>query len=460
MGIGGLSSLSAERGVQQFISGLTVEGLFRVNQEGRLEAWLAKSSRLSSDGKQFTIELRPDVKFHDGSPVDATVVAAFLKENLPRALRTLNEDVESIAADNDREVTIRFKQPSTFIPDALFDLPLQKAGASPPIGTGPFKADTPPGSAKGTATMSAFEGYYLSQPIINRIDVKTYPSTRAAWAELLRDNIDMLYEVGSDMIDVTNDPRVALYTFDRPYQYVVLLNTKSPKLKSPEIRKALNEAIDRSVVIREGLAGHGTASNGPVSSHHWAFANTGETFNYEPELAAATLRKSGTQPLELKILTPSEAPYEHLAIIIQQQLQAVGVNVSISEVSAENLGSAISKPDFEAMLIDAASGWSLYRPYRWWHSKSTQNLTGFASSSVDSSLDRIRHAVSEADYKAGVASFIGSISNDPPAIFLAWGDRSRAVSRQFDTRPEPGRDVLATLRLWRPTADKMTATRH
>ena len=48
-------------------------------------------------------------------------------------------------------------------------------------------------------------------------------------------------------------------------------------------------------------------------------------------------------------------------------------------------------------------------------------------------------------------AFQQAAEDDPPAIFLAWSDRSRAVTRRFDVQAEAGRDVLSTLRLWKPT---------
>ena len=45
-------------------------------------------------------------------------------------------------------------------------------------------------------------------------------------------------------------------------------------------------------------------------------------------------------------------------------------------------------------------------------------------------------------YKAGVAAFQRAILDDPPAIFLAWSERARAVSTRFDVPVEPERDIL------------------
>jgi ABC-type transport system substrate-binding protein len=278
---------------------------------------------------------------------------------------------------------------------------------------------------------------------------------------MLRDRLDMLYEVGVDALDsLEGASSVSLYTFDRPYQYAVLLNARSPKLRSPKTRRALNQAVDRSAIVRLAMAGHGTPSAGPVSQHHWAFRNPGSTFEYLPAEAAATLATTHSGRMSLRCLTPSGPPYERLALVLKQQLQDVGVDMSIGEVAADGLGPALSKPDFEALLIDVNTGWGLFRPYRWFHSKGTQNLIGFSSGSVDAALDRVRHASNDADYRAGTAAFQQAIEDDPPAIFLAWSDRSRAVARRFDVQAEAGRDVLSTLRLWKPTDMAPQTSQH
>jgi hypothetical protein len=72
------------------------------------------------------------------------------------------------------------------------------------------------------------------------------------------------------------------------------------------------------------------------------------------------------------------------------------------------------------------------------------------SRSQDDALDAIRHAKSDDEYAAGVRGFQQAILDDPPAIFLAWDERARAVSRRFEVPAEPGVDILGTLRSWRP----------
>jgi ABC-type transport system substrate-binding protein len=99
----------------------------------------------------------------------------------------------------------------------------------------------------------------------------------------------------------------------------------------------------------------------------------------------------------------------------------------------------------------------MVRPYWFWHTDGPYNWGKFSSVPVDTALDSIRHAPDDAAYKAGVAAFQRAIVDDPPAIFLAWSERARAVSTRFEVPVEPGRDILSTLRLWRPVGEPRAA---
>jgi peptide/nickel transport system substrate-binding protein len=456
LGISNAPTQSAARGLQGLITNLATEVLLRVNQSGRLEPSLAKGWAQSDDGLRLTLTLRDGVQFHDGSPVDAQTVANILNDALPRSLKSAFDDVESISAQGERDVEVRFKRPSTFVADSLMGVPIRKAGTAL-VGTGAFVESPSNQSTKGVAEIVAFDKYYLGTPGISRIAITTYDNNRAAWADMLRNQLDMLYEVEADAIDMMEKSKtVSVYTFERPFQYVVFLNTRNPKLKARETRQALNQAIDRPGLVRDSLGGRGTPSLGPVSAHHWAFGEAGATFSYLPEAAAAKLKKR----LRLTCVTLAAPPFEQMALVLKRQLQAVGVDMEIVGVPVEQVVATLSKDDFDMVLLDSESGWSVMPAYRWWHSTGSGNVMHFSSTKVDGALDRIRHAVNDSDYRSSVAEFQKAIADDPPAIFLAWSERSRAVSKRFDVQPEKGRDILASLRLFHPTTDKGNATQN
>jgi len=79
---------------------------------------------------------------------------------------------------------------------------------------------------------------------------------------------------------------------------------------------------------------------------------------------------------------------------------------------------------------------------------------------MDVALDRIRHAASDEEYRLAVGEFQRAVVENPPGIFLAWSERARAVNRRFDVAAEPGRDILTTLRSWRPATGLQSVGRN
>jgi len=426
------------------------EGLVVPYEDGRLRAWLAESWTISSDGLSVTVSLRQNAKFHDGTPVTAAMVARVLKKSLPQLLGPAVNDVREITAPSDWQLKIDFNQPSGFVVEAL-ETPIQKPGTN--VGTGPYSP-----SPTKPSELVANNNYYLGRPNIDRIDFVPYATVRAAWAELLRGNIDMLYEVNVDALDsLQSSNEIALYSFVRHYQYVLTFGSHGDALASREVRRALNAAIDRDAVIRSALGGHGIPSTGPVPPRHWALDRSAPRLAFDPRVA----KTLAARHLKFKCFVPADSAYERVALAVKQQLAAAGVEMTIQEDSQENILKATKSGDFEAVLVDPISGPTLFRPYRQFHSKTPFNPKPRGSALVDAALDTIRHAVTDEQYRAGVTAFQQAVVDDPPALFLAWGERARAVSRKFDVvTEEKGRDPLINLRLWRPAGMPQTASRN
>jgi ABC-type transport system substrate-binding protein len=127
----------------------------------------------------------------------------------------------------------------------------------------------------------------------------------------------------------------------------------------------------------------------------------------------------------------------------------------------DRIAHRIETGDFDAFLTDIAQGPPLVRPFLFWYSGAPFNYGKFSSTQVDAALNAIRHAADDAAYKSGVAAFQRAIVDDPPAVFLAWRERARAVSTRFLVPAEAGTDILTELHLWRPaTTEERLASRH
>jgi peptide/nickel transport system substrate-binding protein len=450
VGVGGLSQVSPQAGLRQLVANLSIEGLVNLTEDGRPRPWLVESWITAPDSLSVILQLQKKARFHDGTPVTASIVAQALQQILPSQMGPAYEDVDRIVPLDDSRVQIQLRQPSTLLIEAL-ETSLQKPGAKN-ISTGPYMVS-------GSATeLRANTTYYLGSPTISRIALTPFPSVRAAWAELLRGNLDMLYEVNMDALDsLQASSNVSVFSFVRHYQYVLMFGAHSPNLKDPEIRRELNAAIDREAVIRQALNGHGIPSSGPIPPRHWALDASAPKLSFDPRLAANLSRRR----LRFTCLVPADSVYERIALVLKQQLAAVSVDMRVEEKTQDELIQAGRDNNFDAILIDVISGPSVFRSYRHLYSKVPFIPKPIGSPQIDAALDRIRHASSDDDYRKAVTDFQRTIVADPPELFLAWGERARAVSRRFDVPvPEDGRDILSTLRLWRPTPNQQTASHN
>jgi peptide/nickel transport system substrate-binding protein len=362
------------------------------------------------------------------------------------------EDVDRVDAIDDTRLRVRLRQPSQFLIEAL-DAPIQNAGENG-AGTGPFV----PGASSAGSELRANADYYLGRPSIDRITLTAYPSTRAAWADLLRGNIDMLYEVTADGLDsLQGSNNVSVFSFVRHYQYAITFGANAPALEPADVRRELNAAIDRDAIVRMALGGHGIPSTGPTPSQQWALDATAPKFGFDRSLA----KNLASRHLKFTCLVPADSVYERIALAVKQQLAAASVDMRVEEATQEQILEATRSNKFEAVLVDPISGPNMFRVYRQFYSKVAFTPKPRSSLVIDRALDRIRHAASEDEYRAGVTAFQQAVVDDPPALFLAWGERARAVSRRFVVpAQQDSRDVLATLRLWRPATVPQVASRN
>jgi len=448
VGIGALPQSSSQAGVRQLIANLSLEGLVNLTEDGRPRPFLAESWVTTPDGLKLTVQLRREARFQDGTPVTASLVVRSLQALLPTVMGRAFADIDTISAADDQHVQITLRQPSRFVLEAL-ETTLQKPD-KPGMSTGPYVAS-------GPSELRANGDYYLGHPAIDRIALNTYPSIRAAWAELLRGNLDMLYEVNIDALDsLQGSSNVSVFSFVRHYQYVIVFGPRIKAFGAAEVRRGLNAALDRDALVRQALNSYGVPSAGPISPQHWALSPASPRLGFDREQA----RKLMARGLRFTCLVPPETSYERLALHAKQQLARVSVDMNVEEMSQEKILAAVRSGDFDAALIDVVSGPSMFRLYQLWHSGGLFNPQS-SSARVDAALDEIRHARGDEEYRASVGRLQQAFVDEPPAIFLAWAERARAVSRRFDVpAPENGRDVLATLRLWRAAAAPQIAARN
>ena len=455
---------SGEVGFQQVWRFQTQEALTARGPDGRPQGRIADSWEPSPDGLTWQIHLRPNVTFHDGTAFDAAAAKQALEAVLARrnvtALYPGLAEVRGLSTAGPHTLVISLFRPSAFLVEDLDILLTKRGPGNTVIGTGPFK---PVASSPTEVTLQANESYHLGSPAIREVVVKFYPTLRLAWASLLRGETDAVSNVPADALEFVKSDAVDTFSFSRHYAYVIVFNSARAQLRPAGVRRALNAAIDRQALIQSVLKGRGLLADGPVWPKHWAYDGSVRGYSYDASLARATLDALGVQVqpaggmtvparLRFKCTVPQgHAVHERLALMIQRQLYDVGVDMQLESRPVSELDTMLRAGDFDAAILDFSSGPTFSRVYQFWRSWGEfrgLNVFGYRNAEADKWLDRLRFTQDEASIRTAASQLQRVLMDDPPALFLAWIEGSRAISRRIIVPTEPGRDPFADLWRW------------
>lgn len=457
-------------GLQNLANTLTNEGLTQLSGDGHAIPKLAESWAWENEGRRLRLLLRPGVTFHDGTPLTATLAAKLVTDAVRRPanqrLFTALGDITSVRAEGERAVVFDLSRQSAFLPEDL-ELPLTLGAERE--GTGAYRVLKRESSE---IVLERFEAYYGGVPNIERVDIKASGTMRAAWASLLRGEVDLVTDVPPDAVQFIQNDEVEVISYSRRYQYLVAFNSRRAPFNSPVVRRALNYAIDRQRLVQTVLQTHGIASTSPIWPKHWAYDNSVTPYAYDSALARSLLESAGMQPqqhegrpdsrLRFNCMIPANFPVlERVGLEVQKQLYSIGVDMQFDVVSPEEFNLRVSKGDFEALLIDMVSGPSIGRAYNFWGS--TRNVKGFnvfgyENPEAERLFTVLRTSYNEAAVRSATSNLQRVLLDDPPALFLAWNERSRAVRREFQVIPEPDRDPLFTIWRWSPAGGRLAST--
>ena len=278
----------------------------------------------------------------------------------------------------------------------------------------------------------------------------------------MRGEIDFLYEVAPDALDFMRDEAsIEDFSFLRNYVHGVVFNSRRPFFRDPRVRRALNYAVDRSVIIDQVFKGRGIPASTPTWPQHWAYDTSLPTYNYDPARATALLDAAGLKadsrqapdrpPARFRFtcIFPISPLWERMALIVQRNLSQIRVDMQFEAVALDEFNQRVLAGNFDAILADLIVGNSAGRPYVFWHSSSKQNAPGYHNVLVDKAFDRLREASDDDATRAAFHDLQASMLDDPPAVFLAFGETTRAVSRRFQPVTPPGGDVFRTIPEWR-----------
>lgn len=322
-----------------------------------LRPGLAESWDISADGLEYTFHIRRGVKFHDGTPLDAQAVEYNIRrmwdKNSPMySARAAGQTsfvwkfVESVKTVDDHTVKVRLTQPfSEFLrmlaqggngsTAIMSPTALQTYGddiADHPVGTGPFKFKE---RIRGERIdLVRNDDYWGTVPAIDGVVFRPLPDPSARTAALRSGDVDMIAVPNPDSIDNLVNEGYRLSEGTPPHTWYLSFNMKDRYTSIPEVREAINLAVDREGMARDLLRGSVNPAYGVQALSAGGYVERRDAYERDLDQARKLLASVGlADGFETTLITSTDGSGQimpaQMAEFIQQNLAEIGINLHI-----------------------------------------------------------------------------------------------------------------------------------
>lgn len=314
--------------------------------DGDVHPELAASLEVAADGRSLDIGLRPGVRFHDGTPLDAAAVARHLEALRASTLWSpVLAPVTSVAVVDQATVRVALDRPWPDLPRLLTGqagLVVRPGPGGEPVGTGPFQwlVGVPPTLPAGTpvALPRAVEQWRPDQPRLHAVEVHTAPMPELLGVSVGPgpDRSDLaVLTPGLSTPDVGDVPQL-LRSSTAPDGLVVVLRDL-PQLGDPDARQLVTRALRWSALLVPG---------GPLPAAEPATDPHADDLGDEDPVDSMRLAEDVERweadhgPLALTLATAADPVTIADAQRLQEDLAEVGIDVTVTSVDPVALRTA------------------------------------------------------------------------------------------------------------------------
>jgi len=393
-----------------------------VNSDQELEPGLATDWRLINN---FTWEfdLREDVFFHNGEPVNAEAVRFSIEraQSMPGSLETFGYDtqLEQIEVLDDYQFRLVTTSPVSnlvylvssieILPPIYYSETDAEELSRAPVGSGPYRvAEWTPGSA---VELTAVSTHWRGEPAWPKIIFDSEPDAQARLQALQDGAATLIADLPPTTADEWEIPDARLLTIESAKRLFVGIHIEpgSP-LADVNVRQALNYGTDVAALTETWLKGYGQRYgswvNPPGNNVQL------EPWRYDPDQARELLALAGYPDGFVTTLHTPTGVYPHdveIANAIADQWGELGITVRV-EVHEwpEYVGTLLSDSPPPLFLLGLNSRADPLQDTRNLSASFGFNPTGWESSSFE---DRVRRAQSNFNNNAR-----GRLLNEAQAI--------------------------------------------
>lgn len=352
---------------------------------------LAESWETSPDGKTWTYHLRTGVKWSDGKDLTAEDVVYTFN----RAIKGGTESgqygnyvakVTKVSAPDAHTVVMRTSEPTPImlrlavpiLPKHVWEKIDGKAVAAfandtDVVGSGPFILTK---AAKGQEyRFAANKSYWGGAPKIDELVFRVFADDEPMKQALVKGEIDMAEDLSAAVLPSLGDARGVTVNDAAYYGFSELgynlgaatvdgkrIGNGHPALTDKQVRLAIDTAIDRKTLVDKVLRGHGHPATGVIppiyAQFHWNPGAAERAFDLAKANAILDaagyakgtdgVRAKAGKKLKLRLYARDDSENSQKdAEYIREWLKEIGIEVTVSVMSEDNLTTLLGKGDFD-----------------------------------------------------------------------------------------------------------------
>jgi peptide/nickel transport system substrate-binding protein len=413
--------------------------LFDIDEKLNIVPQLALSHETSADGKEVTIKLRPNVKFHDGEPFDAEAAKFSIERHmtLPGSFRKPElASVDYVEVVDPLTVKLVLKAPFSPLIAQLTD----RAGmmVSPkaakeagdkfglhPVCAGPYKFVER--VQQDRMVFEKFADYWNKDNVfIDRIVFLPIVDATVRLANLKSGGLDLIERVlATDIKDVRADQRLKLSTaIELGYQGMTLNigkdKAKGPLSQSAKVRQALDLSIDREAINQVVFNGEFKPGNQWINPDHPYYQKAYPVRARDVAKAKALLKEAGiTPPVSVDLMVPKGAETEAVAQVIQSMASETGFDMKIRVTEFATSLKQAEAGEYQAYML----AWSGRidpdgNSYVFLHKDAPQNYSAWANAEADKALDDARLVTDQTQRRAIYEKLAKAALDEEPILYL------------------------------------------
>lgn len=416
---------------------------------GEIKPKLATRWQISRDGLTYTFTLRPGVRFHDGTPMDAAAVKFTIERLLDPRVRNPNRHlyaaIKAVDTSGDLAVRLSLSQPSPILLASLgtttaaiiSPAAVQRAGdrfsvAPVGAGTGPYLFKE--WRRGDSITVERNAAYWGQKPSFEEVQFRVVPDAGTRLTQLLAGDVHMaMLPPAPDVKGLRKNPRVTVVEAATDRTVFLVLNNQWGPFKDVRVRQAMNYAINKKAILASVLFDLGTVSVSPCPPMMFGgMPVQGDGWPFNPIKAKQLLAEAGYKDgFEVNFFAPTGRYIQdfQFAQAIGAQLRNVGIRANVSTMDWPSyVGMILTPPDrTRVQMIVLGWAWPVLdcdgALYGQFHSGVAHPPTGlgpayYKNDKVDQLLTEARSTIDLTKRKALYKEAQETIWNDAPWVFL------------------------------------------